>query len=54
MTGFLIVIGNDRIKSYRGVWKKAFEEAGLGYKIFHDFRRTTVRNMIRAGIPETS
>jgi integrase len=33
-------------------WRRACNAAGLQNKIPHDFRRTVVRNLIRAGVPE--
>ena len=42
-----------QIKNYQAAWHSACEKAGLIGKLLHDNRRTAVRNMSRAGIPDT-
>jgi len=41
-----------QMKSIHGAWNAAREAAEMPQKLLHDFRRTALRNMIRAGIPE--
>ncbi len=40
------------MKGFRRSWKKACRLAGVPGRIPHDFRRTAVRNLVRAGVPE--
>lgn len=41
-----------QIKDYRGAWRAATIAAGCPGRIPHDFRRTTVRNLLRADVIE--
>ena len=41
-----------QIKSFKGAWRSALKSSGISNKVPHDLRRTAVRNLIRAGVPE--
>jgi integrase len=40
------------IKEFRKSWASATKKAGVPGKRFHDLRRSGIRNMVRAGVPE--
>lgn len=42
----------EQIKDFRHAWRKACNEVELTGTLFHDLRRSAIRNMVRAGVPE--
>ncbi len=52
LTDFIFHRGGERITEFRKSWASACKHAGCAGRLFHDLRRSGVRNMIRSGIPQ--
>jgi integrase len=49
---FVFMRDRERIGSFNKAWKSACKRSGLEGLLFHDLRRTGIRNLVRAGVPE--
>lgn len=49
---FIFHRGGERMGEFRKTWRTACEEAGVEGMLVYDLRRTAIRNMVRAGVPE--
>lgn len=47
-------LDGDRLRTIGKAWRRARTKAGLPGRLIHDFRRTAVRNMERAGVPRSA
>jgi integrase len=53
LSPFVFHDGGKPLGDFRKSWAAACKKAGLAGKIFHDLRRSAVRNLIRSGVPQS-
>jgi integrase len=44
--------GVGHLEWFRGTWKQATRAVGMPALLFHDLRRSAIRNLVRAGVRE--
>jgi integrase len=50
---FIFHRSGEPVREFRKAWKSACTKAGCGNYLFHDLRRSAVRDMIRSGVPQS-
>ena len=45
-------VGGFRLWDFNYTWRKATKAAGLPTRLFHDYRRTAVRDLVRSGVSQ--
>ncbi len=52
LSRFVFHVAGHRVWNLHHVWPKAAAAANLPGRLFHDYRRTAVRDLVRAGVPQ--
>lgn len=52
MVEFIFHRDGQPVGEFRKSWKAACKKAGISGRLFHDLRRSAVRNMTQAGVPQ--
>lgn len=53
LSEFVFHRNGEQVVDFRKPWKEACKKAHVQGRLFHDLRRTAVRNMIRAGVAQS-